>query len=107
VHEIGLGAVRRAEIEMRAAAAFQEASGAQVCVPALRIDIGPEGAGIGRGGFAGQIGAAFDDRRGEAEIEAGQQGLIGVVAQPFQYGRARPDAARRIDQPGRLVADLT
>ena len=62
----------------------------------MAVDIGPEFArGAGHVGLAGQIFAAFDDRRGEAEIEAEQARLLG------RAGRAASRRPRRATRHGR------
>ena len=73
VHEAGLHPVGDAEIEMAAVGDLEEARRAEILVGAQRVDIGPELAGgLGNAGLAGQIFAAFDYRRREAEVEAEQ-----------------------------------
>src|SRR6185295_13964590 len=105
MHEAGLHPVGDAEIEMAAVGDFEEARGAEVLVVAQRVDIGPELArGARYAGLTGQIGAALDDRRGEAEVEP-EQGRLpgGSLEQPRKHLLARPDVLRP-DQPRRAVA---
>ena len=101
--EVGLHAVGDAEIEMAAVHFLQERCRAQILVAAFPIDISPEIAGIvGDVRFAGQIGAAFGEGRGEAEVEA-EQGRFrggsppGSGRRPWYWAgwERRPCSARR------------
>ena len=106
MNEVRLHPVGDPEIEMAAVDLLEEARRAEVVIVAGRIDIGPERARVvGHAGFARQIGATLDQRRGEAEIET-EQGRRGggLRDQPLEHFGARPhmpgtDQARRIIPP--------
>ena len=78
VDEVGLHPVGDAEIEMPAVdAVSRKLAAPRSSSSHLRVDIGPELArGCSAVRLAGQIFAALDDRRGEAEVEAEQGRLL-------------------------------
>jgi hypothetical protein len=103
-HEIRFYPVGDSEIEMPPVRDLEEARGAKVLVVALRVDIGPELAACLRDVWlAEQILAAFDDRRGEAEVEA-EQGRLpdSAFKEPVKHLLARPNVAGT-NQPGRGI----
>lgn len=69
---------------MPAAARFEERGRAEVGIVGLCIDIAPEGARGVRRVLAREIGTAFDLRRGEAEVEAGEERRVTLVLQPSE-----------------------